>query len=212
MPPRGHPFHGRLSKEEVKTTYALFVSKPLPRPSLCSHKWPKYQVAVGRNRHDIWEWRQARPLTTAELASAVAECQLSKLESNTEPLLGIVSWEHLPLRPIILDHSILEGAVKCLYGNNGISWRVTPLSYRWCFGQHHHMWLIGCLFTPMVSHTSSPLTEELIYSEITVVLRADIKKSIVLTSPRSTWLDGMMECHIEGSGFFSIQFLFYIRV
>lgn len=87
--------------------------------------------------------------------------QLSKPESNTEPLLGIVSWEHLPLRSILLDHSILEGAVMCLYGNNCISWRVTPLSYRWCFGQHHHMWSIGCLFTPMVSHTSSPLTEEL---------------------------------------------------
>ena len=138
--------------------------------------------------------------------------QLSKPESNTEPLLGIVSWEHLPLRSIILDHSILEGAVMCLYGNNCIFWRVTPLSYRWCFCQHHHMWLIGCLFTPMVSHTSLPLTEELIYREITVVLGADIKKSIVLTSPRSTWLDGMMACHIEDAGFFSIQFLFYIRV
>lgn len=50
-----------------------------------------------------------------------------------------------------------------------------------------------------MSHASLPLTEELLYREITVILRAPVMKSVVLTSPRSIWLEERIHCHMEVS-------------
>lgn len=49
------------------------------------------------------------------------------------------------------------------------------------------------LFTPMLSYLSLPLTEELISTVKQLGCGAYIKELVVLTSPRSTWFDEMME-------------------
>ena len=98
----------------------------------------------------------------------------------------------------------------CLYGNSCIFWRVTPLC---CFCQHYHRWLTDCLLQPHgIRHVTAfdsgtHLQWNNWYWELTS------RNPLFLTSPWSTWLDRMVECHImEVSVFFILICILYLSV
>lgn len=138
------------------------------------------------------------PLITADLPLSLLSAQISKTEGNTEPLFGTISWKYQPSRLIMLDHFIMEGAGICLHGNNYIYWRVISLSCAWCFCPHYHMWFIGCLIHPHVSHTALSLIKELIYTETAVVLGSHhrIHCSYLEAARLMEWWNVLLKAHL----------------